>query len=53
MARILLIIGIILVVLWLLGVFAFQVTTPVFHAIVVIGAILIILDLVNSRRKIW
>ncbi|MCX6248250.1 MAG: DUF5670 family protein [Bacteroidetes bacterium] len=53
MARLLLIIGLILVVLWLLGLFAFHVTTPVFHALIIIGVILIILDLANSRRNWW
>jgi membrane-bound ClpP family serine protease len=53
MARLLLIIGLILVVLWLLGLFAFHVTTPVLHALIVIGVILIILDLANNRRRWW
>jgi uncharacterized membrane protein len=53
MARILLIIGLILVVLWMLGLVAFHVTTPVFHAVIIIGIILIILDLANSRRNWW
>jgi membrane-bound ClpP family serine protease len=53
MARLLLIIGLILVVLWLLGFFAFNVTAPVLHALIVIGVILIILDLLNSRRRWW
>ena len=52
MARLLLIIGLVLVVLWLLGFFAFHVTSPVLHALIIIGVILIILDLVNSRRRI-
>ena len=52
MARLLLIIGLVLVVLWLLGFFAFHVTTPVLHALIIIGVILIILDLVNSRRRL-
>jgi len=52
MTRLLLIIGLILVVLWLLGFFAFHVTTPVLHALIIIGVILIILDLVNNRRRI-
>ena len=52
MARLLLIIGLILCVLWLLGFFAFHVTTPVLHALIVIGVILIIVDLVNNRRRI-
>jgi membrane-bound ClpP family serine protease len=51
MARLLLIIGLILVVLWLLGFFAFHFTTPVIHALIVIGVILIIIDLVTSRRR--
>jgi hypothetical protein len=53
MSRLLLIIGLILVVLWLLGFFAFHVTAPVLHALIIIGVILIILDLVNSRRRLW
>ena len=53
MARILLIIGLVLVVLWLLGLVAFHVTTPVFHTLIIIGIILIILDLANSRRNWW
>jgi membrane-bound ClpP family serine protease len=53
MARLLLIIGLILVVLWLLGLFAFHVTTPFIHALIIIGVILIILDLANSRRNWW
>jgi hypothetical protein len=53
MARFLLIIGLILVVLWLLGLFAFNISAPVLHALVVIGVILIILDLLNSRRGWW
>jgi len=50
MARLLLIIGVILVVLWLLGFFAFNISSPVLHALIVIGVILIIIDLVRSRR---
>jgi len=53
MTRLLLIIGVILVVLWLLGFFAFNVSSPVIHALIVIGVILIILDLVRSRRTWW
>jgi membrane-bound ClpP family serine protease len=53
MARLLLIIGLILVVLWLLGVFALHLSAPVIHALIVIGVILIILDLLNSRRRWW
>ena len=47
------IIGLILIVLWLLGFLAFHVSTPVIHALIIIGVILIILDLVNSRRNWW
>jgi len=53
MARLLLIIGLVLVVLWLLGFFAFHISSPVLHALIIIGVILIILDLVNSRRRLW
>jgi len=53
MARLLLIIGLILVVLWLLGFFAFHLTNPVIHALIIIGIILILLDLLNSRRNWW
>jgi len=53
MARLLLIIGLILVVLWLLGVFALHLSAPALHALIVIGVILIILDLLNSRRRWW
>jgi membrane-bound ClpP family serine protease len=53
MARLLLIIGLILVVLLLLGFFAFHLTTPVLHALIIIGIILIILDLLNRRQNWW
>ena len=53
MARLLLIIGLIFVVLWLLGFFAFHLTSPIIHALIIIGVILIILDLLNSRRNWW
>ena len=53
MARLLLIIGLILVVLWLLGFFAFHFTSPIVHALIIIGVILIILDLLNTRRNWW
>jgi hypothetical protein len=51
--RLLMIIGLVLVALWLLGLFAFHLTTPVIHALVIIGVILVILDLLNSRRNWW
>lgn len=53
MARLLLIIGLILIVLWLFGFFAFHLTSPIIHALIIIGVILIILDLLNSRRNWW
>jgi membrane-bound ClpP family serine protease len=49
--RLLLIIGLILIVLWLLGFFAFHFTSPVIHALIVIGVILVIVDLVRTRRS--
>ena len=49
--RILLIIGLILLVFWLLGFFAFQWHSPFVHALIVIGVILVIVDLVSSRRN--
>jgi len=53
MGRILLIIGVILIVLWLLGLFAFHLTTPVIHVLIIIGVILIILEVFRSRRNWW
>ena len=46
-------IAVVLLVLWLLGFFAFHVTSPIIHALIIIGVILIILDLLNSRRNWW
>ena len=53
MARLVLIIGLILIVLWLLGFFAFHLTNPVIHALIAIGVILVLLDLLNTRRNWW
>jgi membrane-bound ClpP family serine protease len=53
MGRLLLIIGLILIVLWLLGFFAFHLTTPLIHALIIIGVIMVIIDLANSRRNWW
>jgi len=53
MGRLLLIIGLVLIVLWLLGFFAFHFTTPIIHALIVIGVILIIVDLLSNRRSNW
>jgi len=49
-ARLLLWIGIILIILWLLGFVVFNLTTPVIHALIIIGVILIIIDIINGRR---
>ena len=51
MGRILLIIGIILIVLWLLGLVAFNISTPIIHALIVIGVILILLEILLNRRS--
>jgi len=51
MGRLLLIIGVILIILWLLGFFAFHLTTPAIHILIVIGVILVVLELFRSRRS--
>ena len=53
MSRLLLIIGLVLIVLWLLGLVALHVSNPVIHALIVIGVILVILDFANNRRNWW
>ena len=53
MGRLLLILGIILIVLWLLGFIAFHISTPFLHLLIVIGVILIIVDILSSRRNWW
>ena len=53
MARILLIIGIILIILWALGLFAFHFTSPVIHVLIVIGVILLVLEIFRDRRNWW
>ena len=53
MGRLLLIIGLVLIVLWLLGFFAFSLTSPFIHALIVIGVILIIIDLFLGPRRSW
>lgn len=53
MGRILLIIGLILIVLWALGFFAFNFSSPIIHALIIIGVILIILEVLRSRRNWW
>lgn len=51
MGRLLLIIGVVLIILWLLGFFAFHFTTPVIHILIVIGVILVVIELFRSRRS--
>lgn len=53
MGRLLLIIGVILIILWLLGFFAFHLTTPVIHLLIVIGVVLIVFELFRNRRNYW
>jgi hypothetical protein len=43
---------VVLVVLWLLGFFAFHVTTAAIHIILVIAVILIVLHFVQGRRSL-
>jgi hypothetical protein len=50
MGNILYIIAVILIVGWLLGMFAFHVTGGLIHALLVIAVIMIIINLVSGRR---
>ena len=52
MGNILYIIAVILVVGWLLGMFAFNVTGGLIHALLVIAVILIIVNVVSGRRGV-
>lgn len=52
MGNILYIIAVILVIGWLLGMFAFHVTGGLIHALLVIAVILIIVNLVGGRRGV-
>ncbi|MGA2097685.1 MAG: lmo0937 family membrane protein [Candidatus Acidiferrum sp.] len=40
----------ILIICWLLGLFAFHVSTGLFHILLVVGIILLILHFVSGRR---
>ncbi len=40
----------ILIIAWLLGLFAFHVSTGLFHVLLVIGLILLVLHFVSGRR---
>jgi hypothetical protein len=46
------IIAIILVVLWLLGLFAFHVTSGLIHILLIIGIIVLVLHFIRGRRTI-
>ena len=50
MGRLVMIIGMVLILLWLLGFFAFQWHSPFVHALIVIGVVLVLFDLISSRR---
>jgi hypothetical protein len=43
-------IGIILLVLWALGLFAFHVTSGLFHVLIVLAVIAIVMHLVRGNR---
>jgi hypothetical protein len=43
-------IAIVLLILWLLGFFAFHVTTAFIHVLIIIAVVLIILQFVRGRR---
>ena len=46
-------IAVILLVLWLLGFFAFHVGSGLIHIILVIAVIMIIFQLISGRRALW
>jgi hypothetical protein len=50
MGNILYIIAVILIIGWLLGMFAFHVTGGLIHALLVIAVIMIIINVVSGRR---
>jgi hypothetical protein len=52
MGSILYIIAVILVIGWLLGMFAFHVAGGLIHALLVIAVILVIINLVGGRRGV-
>ena len=47
-----LILGIVLLIAWLLGLFVFKVTAAFIHVLVVIAVILLILHFVRGRRAV-
>jgi hypothetical protein len=50
MGNILYIIAVILIIGWLLGMFAFHVTGGLIHALLVIAVIMIIINVIGGRR---
>ncbi|MDQ3278703.1 MAG: lmo0937 family membrane protein [Bacteroidota bacterium] len=52
MGNLLYIIAVILIIGWLLGMFAFNVSGGLIHLVLVIAVILIILQLVSGRRRL-
>jgi len=40
----------VLIICWLLGLFAFHISTGLFHIILVVGIILLVLHFVSGRR---
>lgn len=52
MGNIIYILVVVLIIAWLLGMFAFNVTGGLIHALLVIAVILIIIKLVTGRRGI-
>lgn len=45
-------VGIILLVLWALGLFAFHVTSGLFHVLIVLAVIAIVMHLVRGNRSL-
>ncbi len=46
------IIAVVLVVLWLLGFFAFHVTTTMIHALLLVAVVLVVLHFMRGRRAL-
>ena len=46
------IIAAVLIVLWLLGFFAFHVTSALIHAVLVVGLVLLVIHLVTGRSAL-
>jgi hypothetical protein len=44
------IIAAVLIICWLLGLFAFHISTGLFHIVLVVGIILLVLHFVSGRR---